>query len=138
MSAAAALPAAVWTYAELGADLRGQADAGRRKALQTLIADLRLPRGSHAFWPYSLPPDNAPEPELFLAGLRRFRPGIVLLAGARAAADLAGIGPLPSVNFQLAACRDLRFILLPGLADMDATSGLRREQMLAFIRDSLT
>jgi hypothetical protein len=38
------------------------------------------------------------------------------------------------VNFQLSACRNFRFILLPALADMAATAGPRREQMLAFIR----
>ena len=129
-------PAAVWTYAELGADLRGRADAGRRQVLQTLLGALRLPKGSHAFWPYCLPPDNAPEPEMFLAGLTRFRPWLVLLAGGRAVADLAGLG-LPSVNFQLAACGGFRFILLPDLAEVAEMTAPRREQLVAFVRAAI-
>ena len=133
-SAIAKQPAVVWTYAELGTDLRGQADAGRRQILRTLLAELDLPKGSHAFWPYCLPPGNAPEPEMFLAGLNRFRPGLVLLAGGQAAADLAGIGTLPAVNFQIVSCLGLRFVLLPGLAEMAGMAGSRREQLLDFIR----
>jgi len=127
-------PAVVWTYAELGTDLRAQADAKRRQILRTMIDELHLPGGSHAFWPYCLPPDNAPEPEMFLAGLARFRPGLVLLAGVQARTDLAGLGALPSVNFQIASCRGFRFILLPGLTEIAEMPGPRREQLIAFIR----
>ena len=130
-------PAAVWTYAELGTDLRGQADDARRKILGALLAELRLPKGSHAFWPYCLPPDNAPDEAMFLAGLTRFRPGLVLLAGDRAVADLAGFGSLPSVCFQLASCRGFRFLLLPGLAEMANMAGPHREQLVTFIREAV-
>jgi len=138
MSVSGKRPALVWTYAELGTDLRGQADAGRRQVLQSLIAELRLPKGSHAFWPYCLPPDNAPESDMFLAGITRFRPGLVLLAGGQAAADLAGLGPLPSVSFQIADCRGFRFILLPALSEAAKMAGPRRARHITFIRTAVS
>ena len=138
MSASGSRPAAVWTYAELGTDLRGQADAARRQALQALIADLRMPKGSHAFWPYCLPPDNKPEPDMFSAGLTRFRPGLVLLIGDQAAGDLAALGSLPEVSLQLKMCCGMQFIRLPGLAEVSALSGPRREQLVAFIRAAIS
>ncbi|MDR2123972.1 MAG: hypothetical protein LBP38_03185 [Desulfovibrio sp.] len=45
----------VWTYEELGCDLQGTPSAQRSHCLKALIAELRLPRGSSAFWPLCLP-----------------------------------------------------------------------------------
>lgn len=138
MSASGGRAAAVWTYAELGTDLRGQASQARREALQALIRDLKLPRGSHAFWPYALPPGNTPEPDMFLAGLARFQPGLVLMAGGRAAADLVALGPLPEVDLQLGVCRGSRCIRLPELETIASFGAARRAQLLALIRAALS
>jgi hypothetical protein len=136
-AAAAPSPVVVWTYDALGADLRGQSSPERRAALQRLLAGLRLPRGSHAFWPYCLPPDNIPEPDIFMAGLRRFRPGLALLLGSRAAADLAGVAGMPATLFQTGLCRGIPCILLPDLETVDGLADRRREQILTLIRTSL-
>ncbi|WP_319763250.1 hypothetical protein [Maridesulfovibrio sp.] len=40
-----------WTYAQMGQDLSGQADAERRKLFQSLIGYMGLPKGAISFWP---------------------------------------------------------------------------------------
>lgn len=40
-----------WTYAQLGQDLSGQADAQRRMLFQSLIGYMGLPKGAISFWP---------------------------------------------------------------------------------------
>ncbi len=138
MSAASPRPQAVWTYAELGTDLRGQASAARRAVLQGLIAALHMPRGSHAFWPYCLPADNLPELDMFFTGLARFRPSSVLLLGDRAATDFALAGTMPSGPLQDCLCRGYRFVRLP---DMDAIAAMAppaRNRLIAFVRTILS
>lgn len=130
-------PLAVWTYPELGTDLRGDASADRRRVLQELIAALKMPRGSHAFWPYALPPENTPAVDMFLSGLARFRPASVLLMGDRAASDLAPIGPLPAGALQNCLCRGCRFVRLPDMSVIAGSSASVRARLIEFIRTSL-
>ena len=128
---------AVWTYPELGIDLRGNASADRRRVLQELIVALKMPKGSHAFWPYSLPPENTPAVDMFLSGLARFRPASVLLLGDRAASELASIGPLPAGPLQNCLCRGCRFVRLPDMGVIAGSSASVRARLIEFIRTSL-
>lgn len=77
-------PRCVWTYFDLGADLGGQPHSGRSALWRNLIARLRLPRGSIAFWPYtaltqgSLAVSFGP----FLSGMKTLQAGSLLVFGA--------------------------------------------------------
>jgi hypothetical protein len=63
-------PRIVWTYMELGLDLAGQADPRRGSVLRNLIAHLRWPKGTTAFWPVAALRDGAlqPDPAMFWNG----------------------------------------------------------------------
>lgn len=85
----------IWTYHELGLDITGQGEpSGRGMLFRKLIAELRLPKGSSAFWPCAMPHDgvlqaNAP---LFTAGLLRLAPHVLVVSGDAALADI-GFAP---------------------------------------------
>ena len=131
-------PQTVWTYAELGTDLHGQASAERRTVLQNLIVALHMPKGSHAFWPYCLPPDNTPDLPMFFSGLARFRPVTVLLMGDRAAEAFAACGAMPSGPLQDCLCQGYRFVRLPDMEDIAQMSAPAKNRLIAFIRTSLS
>lgn len=74
-------PLILWTYEELGYDLGGEANPDRRGLLYRLIKDLSLAKGSHAFWPLYLFPDNATSFEnmqMFMSGVQYLNPNWVI------------------------------------------------------------
>jgi hypothetical protein len=78
----------LWTYWELGRDLGGAPDPGRKKLLQGLLKGLEHPKGTHCFWPSALPPEGTGEPEadasLFWAGVRLLKSRAVIIMGSGA------------------------------------------------------
>lgn len=78
-------PALVWTYPSLSRDLGGAADAAHRDYLRRLLGDMRMPKGSHAFWPLNSYPYAEGESEqtvdaaMFLGGIAALNPDTVIL-----------------------------------------------------------
>ncbi|MFV0423028.1 hypothetical protein [Oleidesulfovibrio sp.] len=124
----------VWTYWSLGDDLCGNANAERGALLRRIIGSLQLPRGTSAFWPVAMPPQNAQtdtdesglvaDPALFLAGIERIKPRRVFAFGSRALRSFAphcGLRPYQFVHFngfRLYAMPDIDYLLeSPGPVD---------------------
>ena len=84
----------VWTYWELGRDLRGAPDPQRRELLQALLNYLAHPPGTHSFWPVALPrrdgdgelEANAP---VFWEGVKLLHGRAVMIMGQQALRSLA-------------------------------------------------
>ena len=80
-----------WTYWELGEDLCGTADPGRRQVLGQLISSLRRPAGTSTFWPPALPAEEGtgqsglvPSRDLFWSGVRELGVRMIVAMGFRA------------------------------------------------------
>jgi len=77
-----------WTYAELGLDLTGHADAMRRDALTKLLHSLHRKAGTHTFWPCALPegPDLTlvPNCDIFWSGLQELGVKVLIVMGSAA------------------------------------------------------
>lgn len=81
-------PRLVITYAELGLDLTGQADARRGNLWRKLISDLGLAgQNAVAFWPVALPGSDQHSQDLdyFVAGLALLAPESLAIFGDAAA-----------------------------------------------------
>ena len=82
-------PMVLWTYASLGQDLTQAADPARRKVLGGMLAELHHPKGTHVFWPYSLPgAENCPE--IFWSAVSLLAPRALLILGSDAR-DMLGL-----------------------------------------------
>lgn len=86
-----------WTYYGLGHDLCGTPNTARRKKLADLIAFLRLPKGTHTFWPIGLPAQDedgntylAVNKDIFWQGLQLLNARMLIIMGSPAARS-AGI-----------------------------------------------
>lgn len=77
-------PLVFWTYAGLGDDLMGTANAHRQQAIVRLLSALRHPGGTHVFWPYALPEYAASVPSLFWSGVELLKPRVILIFGSEA------------------------------------------------------
>ena len=80
-----------WTYWELGEDLCGTADPGRRQVLGQLISSLQRPAGTSTFWPPALPADKdsgqgglVPSRDLFWSGVQELGVRMIVAMGFRA------------------------------------------------------
>lgn len=142
----------LWTYWALGQDLCGCADADRRAALRRFLDALQQPRGSNAFWPVALPPADAgtagrttdgavasgaecrEAPELFLAGVERIAPRLVVVMGSKALRSFAP--DLRARPYQQIPWRGRLLIVLP---DMDrlTTAPATMEAVIAYLRTAL-
>jgi len=105
-------PRLVITYLDLGFDLTGRSEPRRSALWRALIRDLGLAgRGLVAFWPLALPEGETlrPQPDIFLAGLRRLSPDRLAIFGGDAATVLS----LPSGTFQEACLIGIPCSILP-------------------------
>ena len=101
-------PRLIWSYPELADDLLGRGDKQRADAWRKLFADLRLRRGSHAFWPL-FPPDGTCDPKFFLSGVHALRPALVALFCPRVPESIG----LPQLRMFLPVVhRGIRYVLL--------------------------
>lgn len=80
-------PRLVFTYAALGLDMTGRADARRGRLWRELIKSLGLAgTGAVGFWPHCLPDSAASDRDMaiFLAGLRLLQPAVLVFFGTPA------------------------------------------------------
>lgn len=127
---AKAKPAPVlWTYRELGLDLLGGGEAARGALFRRLLSDLRLPKGTSAFWPTAAPQEplgsanaaagsdfgsleaNAP---VFWAGMALLKPRVMVVFGVAALQDMG----LNAADFPLFQQQILEGKLLVHVPDM--------------------
>ena len=80
-----------WSYWELGEDLCGTADPGRRQMLGQLISSLQRPAGTSTFWPPAIPADKdsgqsglVPSRDLFWSGVQELGVRMIVAMGFRA------------------------------------------------------
>lgn len=126
-------PVIVWTYPELGDDLSGKSSTERRRVLQSLMRKLRMPKGSHAFWPYTLSSADAGSPDIFQAGLHRFNPRTVIIVGDRVVADLACLGDLPAVPLQVKVCSGRQFLRIPDFRELASMQDSSFDQLVSIM-----
>jgi hypothetical protein len=142
----------LWTYWALGLDLSGCADAARRDTLRRILGALRQPKGSNAFWPVSMPDasGDAPasgaegasgqpsepivDPALFLAGMERIAPRLVVVMGSKA---LRAFAPdLRARPYQQIPWRGRLLIVLPDMDNLIAAPATV-EAVIAYLRTAL-
>lgn len=127
---AKARPAPVlWTYHELGLDLLGGGEAARGALFRRLLSELRLPKGTSAFWPTAVPQEapgsanaatdsdfgpleaNAP---VFWAGMTLLKPRVMVVFGVAALQDMG----LDAADFPLFQQRIFEGKLIVHVPDM--------------------
>lgn len=135
----------LWTYWALGLDLSGCADAARRDTLRRILGALRQPKGSNAFWPVSMPdagaadasessPEPGADPALFLAGMERIAPRLVVVMGSKA---LRAFAPdLRARPYQQIPWRSRLLIVLPDMDNLIAAPATV-EAVIAYLRTAL-
>lgn len=136
-------PLLLWSYPELRDDLSGRGSHERGNALRRLFADLRLPRGSHAFWPLAPlygPEETAEQPGMicdgrfFHSGVRVLRPRTVLLLCEQVPKTLC----LPEIGIMQSVIHGgVRFVQLHGvdqLAEDMQHRPARHTQLVQFLR----
>lgn len=142
----------LWTYWALGLDLSGCADAARRDTLRRILGALQQPKGSNAFWPVAMPapdaaaPATAPDggadpatepvvdPALFLAGVERIAPRLVVVMGSKA---LRAFAPdLRARPYQQIPWRGKLLIVLPDMDNLIAAPATV-EAVIAYLRTAL-
>ncbi len=151
----------LWTYWALGLDLSGCADAARRDTLRRILGALQQPKGSNAFWPVAMPapdaaasataPDAAAsvtapdggadpatepvvDPALFLAGVERIAPRLVVVMGSKA---LRAFAPdLRARPYQQIPWRGKLLIVLPDMDNLIAAPATV-EAVIAYLRTAL-
>jgi len=79
-------PSVIWTYMELGLDLGGQSDPKRSGVLKNLIAHLKWPKGTTAFWPVAALADGALQPDnrMFWKGWEQLKTPYIVCFGQEA------------------------------------------------------
>ncbi len=132
----------VWTYADIGKDLRAgrnhdpaeaagaaEARARRSQILRRLLAELKFRPGTHTFWPCQF--DDAPDPDLFWSGVTAMRSRYVIVFGGACATAL--------VNAELAPLRWKMFRghKIMALAEIDGFSESRFASSLSFLRSCM-
>lgn len=135
-------PLLLWSYPELRDDLSGHSSRERSNALRRLFADLKLPKGSHAFWPFAplygaqddALPGTACDSQFFHSGVHMLRPRTVLLLCEQfpEALKLPQIGVMQSIIY-----KGVRFVRLHGLehlAEDMVQHPSRHTQLVQFLR----
>lgn len=143
----------LWTYWALGLDLSGCADAARRDTLRRILGALQQPKGSNAFWPVAMPETDGAaasstpaegsealaaepvcDPALFLAGVERIAPRLVVVMGSKA---LRAFAPdLRARPYQQIPWRGRLLIVLPDMDNLIAAPATV-EAVIAYLRTAL-
>lgn len=133
-------PALLWTYSSLSRDLGGAADAAHRNFLRHILGDMKLPKGSHAFWPLNTYPYGPEESEhtvqatFFLSGIKHLNPHTVILMTGKAPTELG----LPHLRLLVPAIvQGKRFVVTPHVDTLIQDSG-RYSQLMTFLRALLS
>lgn len=127
-----------WAYWRLGDDLCGKTGdsekIARRQLLAKLIKELGFPKGSHAFWPPTLPDAPNVNPRLFWSALHALGcRGTILLGSEIARAVMPDSDPKPLTRSRLNGqfvwiLRDINYL---------AANPQHYEPTLLFLRQSL-
>lgn len=132
----------VWTYAELGDDLAGNAVAERSASLRRIIQALQLPRGTSAFWPVALPA-AAPHQEqgasasgCFGHGLTKISPKVVIFLGT-ASLHLSQLPLDLSLHFMQAIYQGRLYLLVPSFDEIMGNPGME-DRVTRYLRTVLS
>ncbi len=100
-----------WTYAQLGQDLSGQADAERRKLFQSLIGYMGLPKGAISFWPCTAwnGSEFESKPDIFWKGVKDYGVKFVACFGDQTRSIIAPEAP---ANAASAHINDVQLVML--------------------------
>ncbi|WP_321401014.1 hypothetical protein [Maridesulfovibrio sp.] len=92
-----------WTYAQLGQDLSGQADAERRKLFQSLISYMGLPKGAISFWPCTSwnGSDFENKSEIFWKGVESYGVKFIASFGDQTRSIIAPDAPASSASVHI-------------------------------------
>lgn len=133
-------PSLLWTYSSLSRDLGGAADAAHRDFLRHILGDMKLPKGSHAFWPLNAYPYGPEESEhtvqanYFLSGVKHLNPHTVILMTGKAPTELG----LEHLRLLIPAIvQGKRFVVTPHVDTLMQDSG-RYSQLMTFLRALLS
>ncbi len=131
----------LWTYGKLGEDFCLGAHAERRSFMHRLLTDLQHPKGTHIFWPPSMPLDMQEMQQGFVANAQVFWSGVhylnarVVIAmgqGATKAIALpANIRPFMQLRY------NGHFVVVVRDVDLLIHEPTRYGSVLEFIRKSL-
>ncbi|MDR3044251.1 MAG: hypothetical protein LBU75_08330 [Desulfovibrio sp.] len=146
----------LWTYWALGLDLSGCADAARRDTLRRILGALQQPKGSNAFWPVAMPESGGEavsspagvaadgsaasstepvcDPGLFLAGVERIAPRLVVVMGSKALRAFAA--DLRARPYQQIPWRGRLLIVLPDMDNL-VSAPATVEAVIAYLRTAL-
>lgn len=131
-------PRIAWTYFDLGLDLGGRTDAGRRTLFRGLVRDLAWPSGTIAFWPAAvLAPEGAdaliPSAELFWRGMDAMGLRQVACFGRRALSVICP-GAEPSAVRHITEAGHV-VLILPGPGDLLALLPHDRHRALSALAE---
>jgi hypothetical protein len=126
-------PRIVWTYMELGLDMAGQTDPRRSGVLRNLIAHLRWPKGTTAFWPVAALKNGTlqPDPAMFWKGWNVWQTADIACFGHEA---LRVIQPEADATCSTCFMENVTIHVLPSLSRL--MTMLPHEQQMAV--DSLS
>jgi len=128
----------VWSYAELGLDLTGQAKPERSALLKGLIAALGMPKGSSTFWPFCLAPDQVSAQaggHVFQMGLARSKAKALVLFGPESPLQ-CGLANAPCSAFTQFIHKGVLVLVLPEMSALLDDSRLN-QQTIVFLRATL-
>ncbi|NDV26207.1 hypothetical protein FMR86_06030 [Desulfovibrio sp. JC010] len=92
-----------WTYAQMGQDMSGQADAERRKLFQSLIGYMGLPKGAISFWPCTSWNGSEFEnkPDIFWKGVEAYGVKFIASFGDQTRSIIAPEAPSSSASVHI-------------------------------------
>lgn len=129
----------LWSYDELGLDLVGKGSPERSACLRTIIGRLSLPKGSSAFWPYSLPDAGGSlriNLNAYHFGLSRLHPSVIVLLGMDAVKAVSPILTL-HIPFMQQVHEGRLHILLPDFTQLQANVSLL-DSACTYLRSALS
>ena len=131
-----------WTYYGLGHDLCGKPNAARRTKLAELIAYLRLPKGTHTFWPIGLPALDedgntylAVNTEIFWQGLQLLSARMLIIMGSPAARSIGITGHI-SPTMPMRPINGMLTLLTWDIDDLDTENHFLRTR--DYLRQTLS
>ena len=132
-------PVVVWTYPALSRDLGGQADVKHSDFFRRLLKDMKMQRGTSAFWPLNPFPygpncdENTVDASMFMSGIDVLNPDMVVLMCGSAPREL-GLGDLmPLMNVMI---RGRYFVVTPQV-DSLLDSPPRYNSLVTFLKGFL-
>ncbi len=107
----------VWTYFDLGSDMGGRPDPSRRDLCSAIISNLKWPKGTILFIPFTIvsPDGIAPRIDVFWKCVNSISPNYLVVFGRRALFSLLPKAPL---RYGFFPHEGRKVLFLPGMSDM--------------------